>query len=240
MAQVEVYRVDPGDVDESSGRAVLREAEAHHLLHVRRARRGEEVMLIDGHGTAWRASLLETDSRSALLALQNRHERWREPAVDVHLGLGTLKGDHFFAAVDLAVQAGVGGITPLDCRRSVARWSDRKTERANRVSLAAAKQCGRGLVPPVLPAQLPGEWGIQQGNRATRLLLSQEGEPMPTVGAGETVAIAIGPEGGFYGEEEAELLRAGFQPVTLGPRRLRSEAAAFAAITLLLGSLAAG
>ncbi|HEB84510.1 MAG TPA: 16S rRNA (uracil(1498)-N(3))-methyltransferase, partial [Bacteroidetes bacterium] len=47
-------------------------------------------------------------------------------------------------------------------------------------------------------------------------------------------------EGGFHGEEEAELLRAGFQPVTLGPRRLRSEAAAFAAITLLLGSLAAG
>ena len=233
MAQLEVYRIDPGEVDSARGEGLLTGDEAHHLLRGRRARPGDEIMVIDGNGTAWPATLLEADRSTARLTLGAPIDRWREPPIEVHLGLGLLKADRFGEAVNLAVQAGVGAITPLECKHSVGGWSANKQERTQRIALTAAKQCARGLVPPLHPPQPIAEWCIQQADCKHRFLLDPEGDPAPEIAPGERVALAIGPEGGFHEEEFTILREAGFRPLSLGVRRLRSETAAVVAVAMM-------
>lgn len=234
MAQLEVYYAPAERIDPERGIALLPEDESHHLLRVRRGRRGDALVVIDGGGTAWDATLADADGREARVELGERHERWREPAAFVHLGLGTLKGDAFLEAVNGAVQAGVSEVTPLDCRHSVAGWRPKRHERARMTARTAAKQCGRGLVPPLRNVQRVREWGIQCAEYDVKLVLDPEGDPVPPLRAGQSAAIAVGPEGGFHPDELDRLRDAGFVPASLGRRRLRSETAAILAVGALV------
>ncbi|MCB2212391.1 16S rRNA (uracil(1498)-N(3))-methyltransferase [bacterium] len=235
MAQLEVYRIEHDQLDESAGTAVLTGDEAHHLLRVRRATSGDRVMLIDGHGTAWAAELREVDGKTALFSMDERFDSWREPPVQVHLGLAILKGDHWFAALDGCVQAGVHEVTPLTSERSIAGWKDNKAVRADRRSLEAAKQCGRGCVPPVHPVQPLVRWCIQVADATHKLIAEPGGEPLPTLIPGETAAVAIGPEGGFSDAELEQFAEHRFARVDLGPRRFRAEMAAMVSVARLIG-----
>ncbi len=230
MAQIEVYYAQPEHIDTESQRARLVDQEAHHLFRVRRSRPGEQVMLIDGLGTGWKARVLFLDRNEALLELEERMEDWREPPVHVTLGLGVLKSDHFETAVDLCVQAGVREIIPLFSRYTVAKWAEYRAARCERIALAAAKQCGRGLVPPLRSAQPYDTWCIQEKASDLKLVLDADGEPFPCPPKGKNIAIAIGPEGGFASEEVELFAEHGFRRVRLGARRLRSETAAVLAV----------
>lgn len=234
MAQLEVYIVDPASIDPARNTALLEGDEAHHLLRVRRARPGDEVMLIDGMGTAWPASFQQADSISAILNIGDPLPAWNEPGLTVHLGLGLLKADHVSDAINLAVQAGVASVTPLETRYSVAGWTDKKASRAERIARTAAKQCGRGLVPPLHPVQPLDKWCIEVREITHRILLDGDGGPLPEMNPGEQVALAIGPEGGFHNEELGMLEDAGFQRVRLGDRRLRSETAVAVGVSHLI------
>ena len=237
MSQVEVYLADPALIDTEQSRAVLRGDEAHHLLRVRRARPGDELMLIDGIGTAWPGKVMEVDREEATISIGAALPQWNEPPIHVHLGLGLLKSDHFSEAVNLAVQAGVGSITPLDTRYSIAGWSSNKQGRAERLAITAAKQCGRGAVPPLHPVQPLQEWCIQGNDIRHRILLDAEGGPLPRLQQNDRIALAIGPEGGFHEDEIAMLQSAGFTRVRLGRRRLRSETAVAVGVAQLVLSV---
>ncbi len=234
MAQLEVYYVKPEDLDENEGRALIRDEEAHHLFRVRRARPGDPLTLIDGRGSAWGATVSEIGKQSVLCQLNASYPHWREPSAQLHIGLGLIKPDHFLDAVNLATQLGASAFTPLNTERSVSGWSENKARRANRVALTAAKQCGRGLVPPVSGENHLHDWCIEMEDVAVKLVADEEGDPAPPLSSEQRCALAIGPEGGFT-EQELELLRGhGFRGITLGVRRLRSETAAITATALLL------
>lgn len=234
MAQLEVYIIDPASIDPDRGTALLEGDEAHHLLRVRRARPGDEVMLIDAQGTAWPATFQEADKSSAILSIGDPLPNWNEPGLKVHLGLGLLKADHVSDAINLAVQAGVSSVSPLETRYAVAGWNEKKGERAVRIARTAAKQCGRGLVPPLHPVQPLDKWCIEVEEMQHRILLDGDGGPLPEMHSGEHVALAIGPEGGFHDDEMAMLEAAGFQRVRLGDRRLRSETAVAVGVAHLI------
>lgn len=231
MAQIEVYHALPDDFDTGHERATLKGQEAHHLIRVRRTRPGEEIVVIDGHGTAWTAKVLSTGVDSAEVELEEMLENWHEPPVRVSLGLGVLKGNQFDTAVNLAVQAGVNDITPLDTRYTVAKWAAYRHERCARISLTAAKQCGRGLIPALHEAQPLNSWCIQQSAKTVKLLLDPDGEKFPKLKPGTTIALAVGPEGGFSTEEVETMKAHDFVLVRLGARRLRAETAAAVAVT---------
>ncbi len=233
MAQIEVYLVNPQAVDLSNNQAVIEGDEAHHLLKVRRARINDNLILIDGLGNAWDAFVTAVTKRAAECELVKHYPNWCEPPVNLHLGLGTLKSDHFMQAVNLSVQAGVKEITPLLCRYSVAKWSDSRSERAERVSLTASKQCGRGFVPPVNEAHHLADWCIKQKENRYKFILDQDGGSLPEVEIGSNISLVIGPEGGLNEEEITLLKEKGFIPVKLGNRRLRSETAAALAVAML-------
>jgi len=133
----------------------------------------------------------------------------------------------------------VSRLVPLATERSVVRLdeeqSDRKSSHWRAIAIAACEQCGRNRLPEVaLPAQLR-EFLRQPPGESARLLLSPaatrriEDVPRPASG----VTVLIGPEGGLSAEEQADAHAAGFTAVNLGPRVLRTETAAIAALTLL-------
>jgi len=230
MAQIEVYFTTPKEFDFGNKRARIVDQEAHHLARVRRSRPGDLVMVINGIGSAWSARVLSIDSQEVIVELLERFDNWREPKVEVQLGLGILKSDGFEAAVNLAVQAGVNAITPLKTRYVVAKWADYRCARCERIALTASKQCGRGLVPSLKDAQPYEEWCIQQSSADHKLILDPDGEAFPVIEEDQVVALAVGPEGGFADEEIEFFVEKGFRKVRLGARRLRAETAAALAV----------
>jgi 16S rRNA (uracil1498-N3)-methyltransferase len=232
MAQLEVYYTPPDLIDLKAGRAVLAEDETHHLVRVRRTRPGDSIVLIDGVGTSWEAKVLSTDGKKSTLQLGEAREDWREPLVHISLGLGILKSNQFELAVNHCVQAGVGEITPLKTRYTVAKWAKYRHDRSRRIATTAAKQCGRGLIPPLREEQPLQPWCIQQAAKDVKLVLDPDGMPFPRLKEGQSVALAIGPEGGFSEEEVETCLDSGFEKVSLGQRRLRAEVAALTAVSL--------
>ncbi len=237
MAQIEVYYTDPASINPDNRSAVISGDEAHHLLRVRRGRTGEELKIIDGLGTAWDAKIVEINDGEAFLELFEKYDNCREPPCKIKLGLGILKIDHFLDAVDLAVQLGVSEITPLKTEYVNQRLNDSRLAKIRKRVLAATKQCGRGLVPPLLEPQLLEHWSIEQKESEKKLIFVQGGTgDISQINPGENISVAIGCEGGFSGNEKDFMVQNGFTPISLGPRRLRSETAVASALSQI-GSL---
>jgi 16S rRNA (uracil1498-N3)-methyltransferase len=159
----------------------------------------------------------------------------------VHLIQALLKGDRWEWLLEKAVELGATRITPVVTGHTVARpgegRSGDKLERWRKRALAAAKQCERGIVPEIdppvpldkflktLPAPEEGE--------SRRAFLERAGEEPPAPAhPGAVIRLAVGPEGGWTEQEIAQLAAAGFRGAGLGPRILRGETAALAALVL--------
>jgi 16S rRNA (uracil1498-N3)-methyltransferase len=217
-------------------RALLTGPEAHHLLHVLRARPGDEVTLLDGTGWEYMARLERVSRSEATLAVLSRREIDRESRPPLVLAVALPKGERQRWLVEKAVELGVAELVPLETARSVARPDAGAVARLRRTVIEASKQCGRNRLMaiaeprpwPAFLASAPGE---------PRLLAHPGGAPLRELIAGRnpqptSVCGAIGPEGGFTDEEVAAGLAAGWRTVDLGPRTLRVETAA-----LLLAAL---
>lgn len=213
---------------------------AHHAVKVLRLAEGDAVILFDGRGGEWLARLAPAGKRvRAVLAEFAAAER--EPPLAVTLAQGLPAADKMDWIVQKGVELGVAAFAPVVARRSVVRLSGERMERRvahwQAVAVAACEQCGRNRVPAVSPlVDLPQFLGAPIEDNGIGLLLS------PTGGArlaelqrpAGPVTLLVGPEGGF---EEGELLAiasAGYRPVTLGPRVLRTETAGMAAVAAMM------
>src|SRR5262245_57695717 len=135
-----------------------------------------------------------------------------------------------------AVELGVAEWHPMLAPASVARPKGERAaarhEHWQRIAIAACEQCGRNRIPKVLPLVALSDYRAGEGARILLSPLSEQ--PLSRLGIqGENVIIAAGPEAGFSAEEEAALERQGFMPTRLGPRVLRTETAALAALSAL-------
>ena len=145
------------------------------------------------------------------------------------------KGDRQRWLVEKAVELGVTQIIPLRCDRSVVRGSDRPSERLQRAVIEASKQCGRNRLAEIAPAADFVDWVDRTPVGGLRLFAhpaaSKPIQDLLVYNVLTKVDIAIGPEGGFSQEEFALARTAGWHPVNLGPRLLRVETAALAALS---------
>lgn len=221
----------------------------HHLRSVLRLKPGAEVSVIDGDGTAWAAVLTATEDGHvlAVTGLSHTDRAVRESARWV-LILALLKGDRTEWAIQKATEAGVSEVVLAVCDRSVPRpvGGDlaRRGERARKVAAEAARQAGRAA-PPVVDicasldgalARLAEAGGGGTGPAMPRFVLDEA--PGADSLAGRLVRqegprgaiLAVGPEGSFSERERAAMAAAGFVPAGLGPRVLRAETAAVAAV----------
>lgn len=219
-----------------SGECELPTAVAHHLLRVLRLRVGDEVRVFDGTGGEWRAQLLAADKRSARIALIEHLAVERESALPVTLVQCLQGGDKMDLTVQKAVELGVSRLVPIMSQRSVVRLdgerADRRRERWQEIAVSACEQCGRNRVPEIAPVTSLGQWLASVPKVAAgslRLILSPDGATgLAQLPEPSGLEVLIGPEGGLATEEEGLARAAGYQPIRLGPRVLRTETAGLA------------
>jgi 16S rRNA (uracil1498-N3)-methyltransferase len=169
----------------------------------------------------------------------------REATVAVHLAVGMPANDRMDWLVEKATELGVASIQPLITERSVLRLSGERAEKKvahwHSVAIAACEQCGGNRVPQILPVKTLQTWLQSQPPKAAQarwlLSLCEGSSPLTqhlSHGTAAHTTFLSGPEGGLSAAEETAAAAFGFTPVTLGPRVLRAETAALAALVRLL------
>jgi 16S rRNA (uracil1498-N3)-methyltransferase len=223
---------------EPGSRVTLEGNAASHLTRVLRLRIGSSVTVFNGLGGEYSASIDKSHGGEVIVAIGEHRPIERESPFPLTLAQGVSRGERMDLVVQKATELGVSRLLPVLTERSVVRLdaqqADRKSNHWRAIAIAACEQCGRNRLPEVaVPAGLREVLSEPAGDRA-RLLLSPDAalriEDVPRTVAGVTVL--IGPEGGLSDEEQADAQAAGFTSVNLGPRVLRTETAAIAALTL--------
>ena len=214
-------------------------ASAHHAVRVLRLASGTPVLLFDGTGAEYPAVLNVTGKDSATVLPGAPQFPEVEAPFPVWLGQGLSQADKFDLVLQKSVELGVSAITPLALQRSVVRLDDERAAKRRvhwqGVVVAACEQCGRVRLPDLHGQHTLAAWIATLPAQALRLRLDPAAradvaaQPLPAAG----VVLAVGPEGGFDPAEAALLDAAGFQGVRLGPRILRTETAALAALAAL-------
>jgi 16S rRNA (uracil1498-N3)-methyltransferase len=219
----------------AQAKLALPEDAAHHAARVLRLREGDPVALFDGRGGEYEARLFMPGRGRVVAEIGEWRDIERESRLAVTLVQAVSSGEKMDFTIQKAVELGVAAIQPLLTARSVVRLSAereaKKLAHWKRVAIAACEQCGRNRLPGIAePIQLDR---FRAPENASKILLSPAGTQALAGLARSPVALAVGPEAGFSAEEERLLERAGFVPVRLGGRILRTETAALAALAAL-------
>ncbi len=226
-------------------KATLVGREAHHLIHVMRVKPGDRVVLFDGSGAEFTAQAERLGRTEAELTILARHEVDRELPLELALGVALPKGERQRWLVEKAVELGVKRLVPLETERSVARPGERTLDRLRRTVIEASKQCGRNRLMEIAESQAWPDFVDRTQTAHLRLLAHPRSraaeterfavqESLASLRSSHVVVLAVGPEGGFMGDEITLATSAGWQLVDLGPRTLRTETAA-----ILLAAIAA-
>jgi 16S rRNA (uracil1498-N3)-methyltransferase len=219
-------------------RVSLPEHSAHHARDVLRLRPGAAVRVFDGQGSEFEARLDVVTRREVHARVLAQAEPRPESPLRLVLAVATLKGDRMETVIQKATELGVSEIWPVVTARTdaVARpaLGGSRQERWDKVASGAAEQCGRSVVPGVAPT-VTLDHLLARAFDGTRVLF-METPGLPPLGSLPRSAAAlalIGPAGGWEEWEAARVRDAGFSAVSLGPRLLRAETAAIAAVAAL-------
>jgi len=217
----------------------LNEAQANYLFNVMRLGHGAGVLVFNGRDGEWRAEVAQVGRRSGVLVCKAQTRPLQMPP-DLWLLFAPIKKARTDFIVEKAAELGAARIVPVQTRFTNAERI--RQDRLQAHAVEAAEQCGGTFVPEVCDLQ-PLERVLDTWPTARRLLWCDEqmvgrSSPLPGVLAGGPWAILIGPEGGFSEGEQARL-RALPQvvPISLGPRILRADTAAVAALVLWQAAL---
>ena len=217
--------------------------ELEHLRKVLRLKPGDRITVFDDTGWEHDAVIRSLAGTQGEIEILSSSQARRESPLQITLAAGLTKGDKFDFVVEKATELGAQTILPFTSTYAVPKLDERRistrTERWRKIALSAAKQCGRTIVPEVLPLctfqeliKRPSEEGVKllfwEKETERSLAAVYEGYRNATA-----VTLVIGPEGGFSAAE-AELAQAhGFALVRLGPRILRAETAALTTLSLV-------
>ncbi len=239
-----------------AGAAVpLDAAQGHYLVDVLRLKPGDSVLVFNGRDGEWRAALARVSKKALSLTVLTPTRAQTEPG-DLHYLFAPLKRARLDYLVQKAVEMGVAKLMPVLTRHTQAERINLARMRAN--AIEAAEQCGILSLPAIaepmpLPQALaalePGrllvfcDESAEGGDAVAALTRRRESEPAPRCGrdgarASPPVAVLIGPEGGFTDDERAAIVaRPNTLRIALGPRILRADTAAVAALTLVQATL---
>jgi 16S rRNA (uracil1498-N3)-methyltransferase len=219
---------------------IIDDDEFNHLVHVMRKKEGDTVRIVDGVGNAYDVTLLTLKKKTAIGKIYNTYSKHNEPTIEVSLAAGVLKNpSRFDFLVEKATELGVKEIIPLKTERTIP--SHAKTERWQKLALAAMKQSCRSYLPLVHPLT-PLSSVLHACSTYKIVLIAHKNDEQTTVPIRNSISdgrvlLLVGPEGGFSDEEFAHARVAGCIPLSLGIRRLRTETAAIVALSLVMNEL---
>lgn len=223
------------------GRHRLEREVSHHLCRVLRMGAGEAVEAFDGLGARHRATITDPDARACTVEVGPAIASATQSPLHITLAQCVSAGEKMDWTIEKAVELGVSAVVPLTSQRSVVRLdaerSRKRAEHWQRIVVAACMQCGQDRLPTLSAAQPLPAW-IASPSDATRLVLApgapnRLGDIRLPEGAGSAIELLVGPESGLSDDELRMATQAGFVPVSLGPRVLRTETAGLAAIAVL-------
>lgn len=237
------FFVKPEDVGE---KIYLTGDNFHHAAKVLRMHKGDRLVVCDGSRRDYEAEISEVLSDRIVCSIISGIENNREPDIKITLFQGLPKGDKMSLICEKCVEAGVFKIVPVSLDRCVVKIGkkeyEKKRERLSKVMLSASKQSGRGTVPEIA-SLCSFEEMLSQVGGFDLFLFPYELEEKTSLKAEiknfnkESIALVIGPEGGFSSREAEELISAGAKSVSLGKRILRTETAGMAAVFNILYEL---
>lgn len=209
---------------------ILNQEEAHHCVKVLRLKQGEEVVVTDGQGQWLRGTLAEPNPKACLInggefsVIPPRQHR-------LHIAIAPTKNiDRFEWFLEKATECGIEEITPVFCENSERNVI--KPERLEKLLVAAMKQSLRAWLPKLNPAEKLKDFIAKEIHGVKLIAYCGSAERngfRDAYSSGQNAVILIGPEGDFSEKEVVQAFEAGYQPISLGNYRLRTETAALVA-----------
>lgn len=240
-----MYRFFVNESQISEENIIITGPDVNHIKNVLRMKIGEKVLISDGNDREYICYLTEIDDEEVLASIEDIDGPTRELPIKVTLFQGLPKGDKMETVIQKMVELGVYEIVPVAMKRCIvkldAKKAQAKVKRWNAISESAAKQSKRGIIPKVLEPLTFKQALLKAQEMDMVLVPYEEAKNMEEtrkiinqVTSGMEVAIFIGPEGGFAGEEIEEALKNGGKDITLGKRILRTETAGMAIMSVLM------
>lgn len=219
--------------DLSGDRLELTKEESKHVVKVLRKKEGDKLHFTDGIGTLAEAEVITADPKHCVLEIMS-HEKHEAPHPELTIACAPTKSnDRFEWFLEKSTEIGITHIIPFICERSERKVV--KYDRLQKVIVSAMKQSTRTYLPE-LAVQSSFDEVVNHPFDGRKFIAycDQEGrtEFKDTIEAGENALVLIGPEGDFTDKEIKQALAAGFEPISLGASRLRTETAAMVACTI--------
>ncbi|MBF0219162.1 MAG: 16S rRNA (uracil(1498)-N(3))-methyltransferase [Gammaproteobacteria bacterium] len=231
-------RIFQPDIFSPGSEVTLNSENSHYLISVLRARLGDAVVLINGMGGEFSAHIIDLQRRSVTLLLDSYCATERESPLAITLLQGLSKGEKMDFTIQKSCELGVQRIIPVITERSVVRLDAKREEKRQQhwqgVAIAASLQCGRNRIAAVdLPISF--KEAVANSGDGLKLLLSPHhaGTALGSVTKPQHLTLLIGPEGGLTADEISSATAAGYLPLNLGSRILRTETAALVAMAIL-------
>ena len=215
----------------------LEEAPSHHLSKVLRMQAGRELILFNGLGGEYTATINAINKKSVSVDVAVFNAENRQSPLALELAIGVSRGDRMDWVLQKATELGVTKITPLMTERTEVKLkgdrADKKLDHWQQTIISACEQCQRNLLPELSEPILFSEWVAQCSAELKFVLHHRNNQGLPRDIKANSVALLVGPEGGLTEVEINQAISQEFSPLTLGQRVLRTETAPVAAISLV-------
>ncbi len=206
-----------------------------HAAYALRIRTGDRITVFDGTGNDYVCKVTDIKKDKTLLEILETAKNTGESKITVSLFLSVIKQDKFEMAVQKATELGINRIVPVFTTFTQRSFS-LNYERLNKIAVAACEQCGRSVIP-IIEQAINFDTLLERA-RNTSMIFLWERELHGTMNCAidktkTDISVFVGPEGGITEPEKTALTNAGAKAVTLGPRILRAETAAIAALSVV-------
>jgi 16S rRNA (uracil1498-N3)-methyltransferase len=219
-----------------NGRLDLDSQASTHLVKVLRLNEGAELRLFNGDGYEYLAQITVANKKNAQIEISKVLSTDSKVSFPLHLGQVISKGDRMDFTIQKATELGITDITPLWSERCDVRLKgerlEKKMEHWKKIAISACEQSGRNTLPTLHPAMNYNDWAGSVEAETKLVLHTRDQKPLAEIKAPASVALLVGPEGGITDVEVEYCIQQGFIGLTLGPRILRTETAALAALSL--------
>ncbi len=227
------------------GEILIQGSDVNHMKNVLRMKLGEVVEINDGNNRKYIGKIIAMNENEICVSIIEELQSDTELSSKIYLFQGLPKADKMELIVQKAVELGVVEVIPVTTQRTVVKLDDKKkakkVERWNSIAESAAKQSARGVIPSVAPI---ATWkqALEYAQNMDHVIvpyelaegMAQTRATLESIKRGESIAIFIGPEGGFDKNEIQCVEELGMKPITLGRRILRTETAGLATLAMLV------
>jgi 16S rRNA (uracil1498-N3)-methyltransferase len=219
----------------------LSESASHHVARVLRYHVGDLLTVFNGSGGEFLSHIIHIDKKKVSVQITEFKNPPTESPLELYLAQGISRGEKMDYTIQKAVELGIKKIIPVFTERSTVKLDSERSQKRllhwQTIAIAACEQSGRNKVPEILlPQSLENRWSSLESEMDMGFVLSPDADHTlsdVTIQSNQRVILLIGPEGGLTDPEIEQARRHNFRPIRLGPRILRTETAAIAAIMAL-------